>query len=147
MPIKQRSYRLSPVKQAIQEEKLGKMLVAGVVEPFHSGWVSPVVLPPKKHGGHRFCVDYRKLNAVTETDAYPLPNINAILESLSGATIFSTIDLNSGYWQVPMDLQNKAKTAFITQRGLYHFNVMPFGLKNAPATFQRLMEKVLEGLR
>ena len=83
MPIKQRPYRLSPVKQAIVEEQLGEMLVAGVVEPSHSGWASPVVLPPKKDGGHRFCVDFRKVNAVTETDAYPLPNINEILESLS----------------------------------------------------------------
>lgn len=76
VPIKQRPYRLSPVKHAIVEEQLGEMLAAGVIEPSHSGWVSPVVLPPKKDGGHRFCVDFRKVNAATETDAYPLPNIN-----------------------------------------------------------------------
>ena len=138
---------MNPGKQAIVKDQLRDMIAAGVVEPSYSAWASPVVLPPKKDGGHRFCVDFQKVNAVTETDAYPLPNINEILESLSGASLFSTIDLNSGYWQVPMDPCSKAKTAFVTHSGLYHFNVMPFGLKNAPATFQRLMEKVLEGLR
>lgn len=147
VPIRQRPYRMSPGKQAIVAEQLREMITAGVVEPSHSGWASPVVLPPKKDGGHRFCVDFLEVNAVTETDACPLPNINEILESLSGASLFSTIDLNSGYWQVPMDPDSKAKTAFVTHSGLYQFNVMPFGLKNAPATFQRLMENVLNGLR
>ena len=103
VPIKQRPYRMSPTKQIIVKEQLQEMLTAGIVEPSHSGWASPVVLPPKKDGGHRFCVDFRKVNAITETDAYPLPYINKILKSLSGAAIFSIIDLNSGYWKVPME--------------------------------------------
>ncbi len=129
VPIKQKPYRMSPTKQAIIKEQLEGMLSSGIIEPSHSGWSSPVVLVPKKDGGHRFCVDYRKLNSFTENDAYPLPSIAEILESLAGSVIFTTIDLNSGYWQVEMAPESKVKTAFITPSGLYHFNVMPYHIK------------------
>lgn len=117
VPIKQKPYRMSPTKQVIVKEQLQEVLTGGIVEPSHSGWASPVVLP-KKDRGHSFCGDFRKVNAITETDAYPLPNIKEILESLSGAAIFSTIDLNSGYWQVSMEPSSKDKTAFVTPFGL-----------------------------
>ena len=100
----------------------------------------------KKDNTWRFCVDYQKLNSVTHRDAYPLPRIDSTLDSLSGASYFTTLDLMSGYWQVALEAQDKEKTAFSTAQGYFEFNVMPFGLKNAPATFQRLMECVLAGL-
>ena len=101
----------------------------------------------QKDDTYQFCVDYRKLNGITLKDAYPLPRVDETLESLGGACYFSTLDLASGYWQVTMDPEDKKKTAFSTKQGHFEFNVMPFGLCNAPATFQTLMEYVLAGLQ
>ena len=111
-----------------------------------SSWASPIVLIKKKDGKTRFCIDFRKLNDVTRKDAQPLPRIDETLYAMGGACYFSTLDLASGYWQVERDPKDKEKTAFVTPYGLYQFNVMPFGLCNAPATFQQLMEQVLAGL-
>ena len=100
----------------------------------------------KKDGTNRFCVDYRKLNDSTIKDAYPLPRVDESLDQLSGSKWFSCLDSNSGYWQVEMDNSDAEKTAFTSRKGLFEFTVMPFGLCNAPATFERLMETVLAGL-
>jgi hypothetical protein len=120
---------------------------AGVITESNSPWSSPVVLVKKPDGSWRYCIDYRKLNAVTKKDSYPLPLISEVLDRLQGAVWFSSLDLKAGYWQIAMDEQDAEKTAFTTpQGGLYHFNVLSFGLCNAPATFCRLMDVVLSGL-
>ena len=119
------------------------MLKEDLIQPSNSPWASPVVLVQKKNGNLRFYVDYRKLNAITRKDSYPLPRINDLLDSIQGSQYFSSLDLASGYWQVRMEPNDQYKTAFITRHGTFEFKVMPFGLTNAPATFQRLMDYVL----
>ena len=146
-PIKQHPRRTSPSKHAEIERQVEDLLQRGIVKKSNSPWSSPVVLVTKKDGSQRFCVDYRQVNAVTVKDAYPLPRIDDSLCSLSGAEWFSTLDLASGYWQVPMDPASSGKAAFVTTSGLYEWNVMPFGLTSSPSTFERLMELILAGLR
>ena len=137
----------NPKVRRQEQEQLKKMLDEGIVRPSSSPWASPVVMVKKKDGTLRFYIDFRKLNDVTIKVAHPLPRIDDTLEALKGAKYFSTLDLKSGDWQVPIKEEHRSKTAFRTSSGqLYEFNRLPFGLCNAPATFSRLMGNVLSGL-
>ena len=146
-PIRQQARRVPLPRRETVQTLLQEMLTKGIISPSKSPWASPIVLVSKKDGTTRFCVGYRKANSVTHKDAYPLPRVDDTLDTLSGVNWFSTIDFKSGYWQVEMAPEDCEKTAFCTQEGLFEFNVIPFGLCNAPATFQRLMDCVLAGLQ
>jgi len=145
-PIRQ-PLRRQPLKhlEAI-DENVQKMLKNGIIEPAASPWASNVVIVSKKDGSLRFCVDYRAVNSVTYKDSYPLPLIDNCLSAMSGASWFSTLDLRSGYHNIPVAEKDRDKTAFVTRRGCWRFTVMPFGLTCAPSVFQRLMDLVLCGL-
>ena len=143
-PIKCMPRRVPMHRQATLQSMVDEMEANGIIRRSDSSWASPIVLAPKKDGTLRFCVDYRALNEVTRKDAYPIPRIDDILEHLQGAKYFCHLDLASGYWQVKVDEESVPKTAFCIPGGLYEFTVMPFGLCNAPPTFQRLMNTILK---
>ena len=145
-PVRQRPRRIPiRLKEEVERQK-EKMLRDGIIEESSSPWCSPIVLAKKKDGSFRFCVDLRAVNAVTQNLPVPLPRVDESLDSLAGAKLFSTLDMASGYWQVDLAEKDREKTAFSTGKGLHQFRAMPFGLKNAGATFQRLMELVLAGM-
>ena len=142
-PLAQQPYRAGFREREVIAQEVEKMLRAGVIEPAMSAWASPVVLVPKPDGSSRFCVDYRRLNGITVRDSYPLPRMDDYLDSLGEARVFTTLDCNSGYWQIPIREADRNKTAFTCHSGMYQFIRMPFGLTNAPATFQRTIDILL----
>jgi hypothetical protein len=139
-PIKLRPYRIPFKLQEEGDNHIQQMLTNGIIRPSTSPWSAPVVLVKKKDGKSRFCVDFRRLNAVTVRDTYPLPRISDLLDRLAQSQFFSTVDMAAGYWQIEVQDEDRAKTAFNTGKGLYEFNVLPFGLTGAPGTFQRAMD-------
>lgn len=140
-PVRQKQYNFSPVIREQIEKELDEMLEKDVVEPSYSAWCSPVLIVKKPNGENRLCLDSRQLNKVTKRDTYPLPRVSAIIDNLKNARFLSTIDLKSAFWQLPLDIDSKEKTAFaVTGRGLFQFKVMPFGLVNASQSQQRLMD-------
>lgn len=149
-PIRQRLWtRHSLAEDAIVEQQTREMLELGIIERAYSPWACNVVLAKKPGGGTRYCCDFRALNQVTEFMSYPMPRINDVLDSFSGSTVFSPMDLMSGYWQIKMCRSDGSylKTAFITKFGSYVWDRLPFGLKNAPQEFQCLMDRLFWDMR
>ncbi|KAG1040488.1 hypothetical protein G6F43_012278 [Rhizopus delemar] len=140
LPISHRPYRISPLESEHLQKELDKYCKLGVISPSNSPWAAPVILVKKKNGDYRMVIDYRKLNAKTKKDAYPLPRIDDLLDTLGKAKVFSALDMRSGFHQVPLDEDSKELTAFTTKYGTYHYNTLPMGLVNSPATFQRLID-------
>ncbi len=141
--VRSRPYRLPEHKKKVVQSELEAMLEMGLIEESHSDWASPIVLVPKTDGSVRFCVDYRKVNAVSKFDAYPMPRVDELLDRLGTACFYSMLDLTKGYWQIPLSPLSKEKSAFTTPFGLHQFVTLPFGLFGVPATFQRLVDKIL----
>ena len=145
-PIRQQPYRVPHAYRETVRRELEQMEAEGIIEQSSSEWASPIVLVKKKDDSLRLCVDYRKLNALTPGDAYPMPRIDDLIDKLGKAKYITTLDLTRGYWQVPLKQGARRKSAFVTPFGLYQFRVMPFGLSGAPATFQRMMDNLTRGL-
>lgn len=139
-PVKQRPYPMNPKYANVIKEELDKLLQANFIyEIEHTDWVSPIVIVPKKNNKIRVCVNTKKLNAASIRDHYPLPFTEHVLGRIAGSECYSFLDGFSGYNQVQIKLEDRPKTTFSTEWGIYAYRVMPFVLTNAPATFQRLM--------
>ena len=145
-PISQRPYDQSIANERETDRQVADLLVKGLIRESTSPWASPVTLVDKKDGTKRLCIDYRKLNSITIDDKQPLPKIQYAINKLRGSKFFTTLDVAAGYWHVSIDPRDIDKTAFVTHNGHYEWLVMPFGLKTAVATFQRLIQKSLGDL-
>lgn len=145
VPISQKPYRIPVAKRDAVKKQLEDMSHQGIIRPSRSAWSSPIVLVTKPDQSIRICIDYRKLNEISLSDNYPIPRVSEVFEKIGNAKFLSQFDLTKGYYQIPLSSDTKAKSAFVTPFGLFEFNVMPFGMKTSPATFVRLMDRVLDG--
>ena len=145
-PIKQHPYRISPMKKELLDKEVQYMLKNDIIEESQSNWSSPCILVPKHDGGFRFCTDFRKVNDKTKSDSFPIPRIADCIDQIGNAKFVSTFDMLKGYWQVPLTQRAREISAFVTPSGLYQYKVMPFGMKNAPATFQRMVNKLVRNI-
>lgn len=144
--IKQHAYRVNPDKRLRLQKQVNYILENSIAEPSSSSWSSPSLLADKPDGSDRFCMDFRKVNGVTKPDCYPLPRIEDCVDKVGGANYVTKLDLLTGYWQVPLTPRAREISAFVTPDAFLRYTVMPFGVRNAPATFQRLVNTVLSGL-
>ena len=142
-PIKNQPYRCNPQMRVEIEQQIVKLKLANLIEPADSPWAAPVVMVTKPDGSWRFCVDFRKVNNLTIKDSYPLPRTDDTLASLAGATIFTSLDLISGYHQLPLSKEAQRIATFTSHIGTFSYKSLPFGLVNAPAAFQRAMDSIL----
>ena len=142
-PIKQHPYRVNPIKAEQLQKEIDYMLKHDIIEPCQSAWSSPCILVPKPDGSLRFVTDFRKVNQCTKTDTYPIPRIEDCIDKIGQAKYVSKFDLLKGYWGVPLTERAREVSAFCTPNGLYRYKVMAFGMKNAPATFQRMINHII----
>ena len=145
-PVRLAPYRVPHALQGPVQQELEEMLAHGIIERSKSDWAFPLVVVRKKDSSLRLCVDFRRLNVLSKMDAYPMPRVDDLIDRVSSAPFITTLDLTKGYWQVPVAEADREKTAFTTPLGLFQFTRMPFGLKGAPATFQRMVDRILDGL-
>ncbi|KAJ8019153.1 hypothetical protein HOLleu_42443 [Holothuria leucospilota] len=146
-PVRSKAYPEPYAMRETIKSEIDTMLQMGIIEPSESPYASPIVIVKKQDGSIRFCIDFRKLNRVTVIDPEPIPNVDELLIRISNAKWFTKLDLTKGYWQIVVASNDKCKTAFISNEGLYQFKVLPFGMVNSSATFTRMMRKLLKGLK
>jgi len=147
VPVRQHPYKAGPMTREREKAEVERMRSMEVIEPASGEWASPVVMVPQPDGSVRFCIDWRKLKLMTIKDAYPIPRMDECVDSLGDARVFSTLDCNAGYWQIPVAEEDTHLTAFTCHTGAWQCVRLPFGLCNAPAMFQRAMDLILAGVK